>query len=371
MSTNPRQMSPKRKHHATQYEGNSAHSPAEYPKKRAAIACTLCRLRKTRCDAVKPACGFCSELGVDCTYAMPASGSYNRSSDQGTLQRIEEGIQALQQQLGALSQSFNAAGRSALERSSSLALLPAISASDFKPLIQPSNDLPAPLEDPSVLGLRQTQGERCARPNLLTFSCTPTLNAPSWDDTEAFYDDELEAGEHLARAKELALTRYPDLSRNTTRYLQQGFVENFLRWLPIWDIQDCLAYVERARDCDFHPSEPSSCVAMLLFAIGAISQAGATVSPDQDIPGIAYFARGSWLLDCRPTASKSFVALQCRFLQAIYLQFCFMPLEAWNTICTVSMDLMHTLSSSLPGRLDGKEKKSLHRLFWACSNMHQ
>ena len=51
--------------------------PHNYPRKRASIACEICRVRKTRCDGAKPGCVSCIKLGVACSYAKPASG--NRS----------------------------------------------------------------------------------------------------------------------------------------------------------------------------------------------------------------------------------------------------------------------------------------------------
>lgn len=48
-----------------------------YPRKRASIACEICRVRKTRCDGAKPSCVSCVKLGVACSYAKPTSG--NRS----------------------------------------------------------------------------------------------------------------------------------------------------------------------------------------------------------------------------------------------------------------------------------------------------
>ncbi|OCK73997.1 hypothetical protein K432DRAFT_269721, partial [Lepidopterella palustris CBS 459.81] len=43
-------------------------SPYNYPRKRTAIACEICRVRKSRCDSGKPSCGSCVQLGVACSY---------------------------------------------------------------------------------------------------------------------------------------------------------------------------------------------------------------------------------------------------------------------------------------------------------------
>lgn len=39
-----------------------------YPRKRAAIACQLCRSRKSKCDNRRPTCGACSQAGAQCVY---------------------------------------------------------------------------------------------------------------------------------------------------------------------------------------------------------------------------------------------------------------------------------------------------------------
>ncbi|CAK7209413.1 hypothetical protein SBRCBS47491_000433 [Sporothrix bragantina] len=393
----------KRKLSADASPGSDIDPAPTYPKKRAAIACTVCRLRKSRCDGGRPACGLCSELGVKCNYAPPTLGN-SRSTEQAALERIEnvlqglqglEGLQGLQDslhslqtQVAGLTQRVHLIANKVFEEPPPQPPPPLtnnvlLSSPHLltKPLVRPSLEFLPPIDNLSLLGLRQSQGElSCPRPNLLTFCCTSSLRAPSWDDTEAFYDDELKNSELLSKATELALLRGDgilqegsglDLSKQTTRYLQQGFVESFLRWYPIWDVPESLRFVEKARNCGFDASEPATCVAMLLFAIGAIAQADVKVTPTSELPGIDYFARGVSILEQRrPTITKGFLALQCRFLQAIYCQLCFMPLQAWNSVSTVSRDLMHALSSSLPARLDLSERASLHRLFWACSTVH-
>uniref|UniRef100_A0A060T6K7 ARAD1C20900p n=1 Tax=Blastobotrys adeninivorans TaxID=409370 RepID=A0A060T6K7_BLAAD len=39
-----------------------------YPKKRLNVACEICRLRKTKCDGVRPSCAFCKNIGAECVY---------------------------------------------------------------------------------------------------------------------------------------------------------------------------------------------------------------------------------------------------------------------------------------------------------------
>jgi hypothetical protein len=39
-----------------------------YPRKRTAMACDVCRVRKSRCDSGRPSCASCAHLGVACSY---------------------------------------------------------------------------------------------------------------------------------------------------------------------------------------------------------------------------------------------------------------------------------------------------------------
>lgn len=52
---------------------------AMYQRKRAVTACQSCRLRKTKCDNVRPACGFCSNNGAQCIYPGPETSDYSTS----------------------------------------------------------------------------------------------------------------------------------------------------------------------------------------------------------------------------------------------------------------------------------------------------
>jgi len=187
---------------------------------------------------------------------------------------------------------------------------------------------------------RQTRGEAAvARPNLLAFACPPFINSDSWDDTEEFYDDEMLASEQLHIQMQATKLRTLDLSRKTTRYLQQSFVDNFLRWIPICDLQDCSDYVNQGYSCNFDPSHPSSCFAMLVFAIGAVAE-GRIGTIDEELPGLDYFAEGNKMMDGMSLMTRSLTTLQCRVMQASYYQFSIRPLQAWNVISQASRDCM-------------------------------
>lgn len=43
-------------------------TPGSRPRLRAAVACTTCRLRKTKCDGGRPTCGYCERTQSRCQY---------------------------------------------------------------------------------------------------------------------------------------------------------------------------------------------------------------------------------------------------------------------------------------------------------------
>ncbi|KAJ5389242.1 uncharacterized protein N7496_000310 [Penicillium cataractarum] len=52
--------------------------PAQRPRTRATVACSVCRARKTRCDGRQPVCGYCASTGSTCQYDI-ADASTDRS----------------------------------------------------------------------------------------------------------------------------------------------------------------------------------------------------------------------------------------------------------------------------------------------------
>ena len=64
--TNPHPGAPN-KRKLSSLSGLSPHR-AEFPRKRSATACQLCRNRKTKCDNGRPVCASCCELGAECVY---------------------------------------------------------------------------------------------------------------------------------------------------------------------------------------------------------------------------------------------------------------------------------------------------------------
>jgi hypothetical protein len=216
---------------------------------------------------------------------------------------------------------------------------------------------------------RQTATEAyTARPSLLHFRAPPYICVESWDYTALFYDDELMAGDQLCDRMDTLLLQPIDLSRHTVRRLQQSFVENFLRWTPIFDQQTCIQAVEQAMADGFSKSDASTCLVFFLLALGAVSEER-NENLEEQTPGLDYFSRGSPILEKLSLRTGSLQTLQCRILQASYFRFAMYPLQAWNSITQAGRDCMHILSSRMMHRMLPAEQEAMNRAFWSTSTM--
>lgn len=214
---------------------------------------------------------------------------------------------------------------------------------------------------------RQTSTEGLTpRPSLTTFKAPSYIHVESWDYTADFYDDEIIAGERLADQCDAMINQDIDLSRRTCRRLQQSFVENFLRWTPIFDQTTCVRALDQAGSGNFSFSDASTCLAYMILALGAISEDRDECSQNLT-PGLEYFARGSQMLERLSLRTGDLTTLQCRVLQASYFKFAIRPLQTWNSISQAARDCMHILSSKNILRMSQSEQEAFNRAFWACS----
>ncbi|OAG06909.1 uncharacterized protein CC84DRAFT_1215926 [Paraphaeosphaeria sporulosa] len=355
-----------------------------YPRKRIAIACNVCRFRKTRCDAQKPSCGFCTDLGIECTYRKPTVGDRGKASDppsealdniERRLSELESRLEATEQQVqmqNAVVMSPNASHHSGMLPPQEL---PSRRSSVNRPAVDYITSVNA-TSNGSVgtpvtydFAYRQTATEsQTARPSLLTFRAPPYIPVESWDFTKEFYDDEILAGESLSDQLVTLLDQPVDLARRTTRRLQQSFVENFLRWTPIFDQQTCVSAVELATSHSFVESSPSTCLTFFLLAMGAITEDKGDYAKSM-LPGLDYFARGCQILERLSLRTGNLMTLQCRVLQASYLKFAIRPMQTWNSITQAARDCMHICSSRMRDHLSPAEQEAFNRAFWATSTI--
>ncbi|KAL3483108.1 fungal-specific transcription factor domain-containing protein [Aspergillus germanicus] len=70
-------------------------------RRRVALACDSCRLRKSRCDSTRPQCSSCVELGFECVYRPPATAT-NIIVQKDYLQSLESRVYQLENSLSTV-----------------------------------------------------------------------------------------------------------------------------------------------------------------------------------------------------------------------------------------------------------------------------
>ena len=148
----------------------------------------------------------------------------------------------------------------------------------------------------------------------------PALSRLSYDDSEAYMEREMRQGELLYRlgddAEEL------DLSSRTCWMLQQSFAKDVLVWFPLFEQDTCVNYVARATDGGFDRSDPCTCFAFFVLALGRVSKASHHLDDaTSDLPGLDYFATGARMIGqiSTTTARYSIIIVQSRILMSSVL----------------------------------------------------
>lgn len=310
--------SPKRKSFDDETLEAALNPSKNYPRKRVAVACEVCRLRKTKCDAKRP-CGFCTDAGIECVYRSSNPAENKLSSAAEVLSRIEERLERVEYALLPPSEST---GTPASQRLMSVDALPSRrrgsqSTDDARRYFQ--HVMSAPQYD---FSFRQTAGEAVtARPSILSFTCPPYINFDSWDDSATFYDDEMASEERMFAMGESYRDQFLDTSIRTVWQLQQNFILNFLQWMPLLELDDLVQHVNLAQADHFSLSNPSSSLSMFVFAIGAIAGDRGCLSSGhhnhaEEYPGLQYFFAGRQGIEYLSRSRRRHIlTLQCRVLQ--------------------------------------------------------
>ena len=156
-------------------------------------------------------------------------------------------------------------------------------------------------------------------PNLFSFTAPPSLSQFSFDTSEEFFSGEVDQGNLLYTCIENYLSSGPsicaDFSPQTCWRLQRAFVSGFLRWMPIFDDEACFQHVQIASASEFSEKSASSCLTLLMFAIGAMSVDEHLYSEDPyALPGFQYLALAYKILNLGKAPMGDIAHLQCRCL---------------------------------------------------------
>ncbi|KAJ5040604.1 uncharacterized protein L3040_006253 [Drepanopeziza brunnea f. sp. 'multigermtubi'] len=324
----------------------------DYPRRRATIACEICRSRKSRCDGSKPKCKLCTDLGAECIYREP--GIKLDAGDKLILERLTRIEGLLQNSLvGRASSMAISAG------SPSITGATTISHEDI--MMQSTSDFVSMIP---ATGLRTwtTPTNISTMPKIHTNAALHLLQWPLIRDLVSRpYDPQILLQLEMAR-EPLALSKTPCLDLSNTSAYTESFFSKVNVWYACVNPFNWKNHYRTALSNGFREG-PESCIVLLVLALGQAS-CGTSISrvpPSEDPPGLPYFA-AAWALLPGLIARNSVLSAQCTLLASAYLFYLVRPLEAWTLLSSTSTKLQLLLSA--PGRIPIGQRELSERVYW-------
>ncbi|KAF7594280.1 hypothetical protein BBP40_009680 [Aspergillus hancockii] len=327
----------------------------EYPRRRATIACQICRLRKTRCNGARPKCQLCTDLDADCVYREP--GIKLDAGDKLIIERLNRIEGLLQSSL---------AGQTAL---SSLSSTSPTTSNDTNiggddALVKTSSALIMPGRT-SVVGLASWANPPTSISTMPKLHTTPALHLLHWplirDLVAGPYDPHTLLQLEMAREPlKMRATGGLNLA-NAATYIK-AFFQRVNVWYACVNPYTWPQYYRTAVSLGFREG-PESCLALLVLALGCASQCGSISSApvDNEAPGLPYFA-AAWSLLPIVMMRNSVLATQCIILASAYLFYLVRPLEAWTLLSSASLKLQLLFGN--PSRVPLQWRELSVRVYW-------
>ncbi|OCL04120.1 hypothetical protein AOQ84DRAFT_346657 [Glonium stellatum] len=349
-------------------------NPFNYPRKRASIACEICRVRKTRCDAARPRCSSCAQLGVACTYRKLAIGVRSLTTSRPEQTATENFLSSIASRLDRiealiLDQNGRPGPATNYSYAASSPSIQAATGSGSNSYPTPSSPviIPAPAVPPTA-----TEATRIRRMGLSMYAMSqlngheapPSLKILQYEESEPFLEWEMERGKRLYQARS-----HDDLdfSLSVCWRLQQSFSERILSWFPLFNLDRCVEVVNKLHEPRLGSSDIDKCLALFILALGALSKANhITSDKPAALSGLDYFCAASDILDLDKDSRYTIIEAQCHLLKALYLLLCLRPLQASDAVFSAARSILAVFD--LPSRLakDPLLKESCHRTFWTC-----
>ncbi|PKS06034.1 hypothetical protein jhhlp_007868 [Lomentospora prolificans] len=342
-----------------------------YPKKRVNVACEVCRSRKTRCDALRPSCSFCSDIGAQCVYRRPeenvrpdeplpdappssAPPQPRGTDEQDVISRLER-IETLLQQATTPRERNGFAHFSYFKEAESQPVPTPPSTHDNLSILRPTHP-PKFNIGYDLTGLSRLSGHQC--PKDLEPLCTDTF--------EQQLELELDRSQDVFQGGYVGLGSL-DLGASHCWQLQQFFLKDVLPWCPIIDQADCSDIVSGSVESGFNRQDLDACLTLFILAIGSFAKDSHHHADNPSMfPGIRYFRAACQIVDAERLYTNTIRYVQCQILQAFYLMYCLRPILAYEAIQKASMKVILLLQRRSRVAADSIFRQQCLRAYWTC-----
>jgi hypothetical protein len=330
----------------------------DYPRRRATIACEVCRSRKSRCDGTKPKCKLCTELGAECIYREP--GIKLDAGDKLILERLNRIENLLQ--MGMVGGQHN--GLNLAQDSPSLSNGTGLSADNL--LLGNANNGFVSVMPQGGFGSWTTTANGTnisIMPKVHTNAAMHLLQWPLIRDLVTQpYDPQILLQLEMARDPLHSLTKTPCVDLSNTQAYIEAYFERVNIWYACVNPYTWRSQYRTALSNGFREG-PESCIVLLVLALGQASLRGSIsrIVPQEDPPGLQYFT-AAWSLLPGMMTTNNVLAAQCHLLAAAYLFYLVRPMEAWNLLCSTSTKLQLLLMT--PNRVPPQQRELVERIYW-------
>ncbi|KAL2208787.1 hypothetical protein CC79DRAFT_1341339 [Sarocladium strictum] len=329
----------------------------DYPRRRATIACEVCRSRKSRCDGTKPKCKLCTELGAECIYREP--GIKLDAGDKLILERLNR-IESLLQ-MNMVNGQPN--GINLNSDSPSMSNGTALSGDNVLLSGNGNNFVSVIPNGGFGTWTSQPQGTNISTmPKVHTNAAMHLLQWPLIRDLVSRpYDPQILLQLEMAREPLHSLTKTPCVDLSNTQAYIEAYFERVNVWYACVNPYAWRSQYRTALSNGFREG-PESCIVLLVLALGQASLRGSISRiVQEDPPGLQYFT-AAWSLLPGMMTTNSVLAAQCHLLAAAYLFYLVRPMEAWNLLCSTSTKLQLLLMT--PNRIPTQQRELVERIYW-------
>lgn len=330
-----------------------ASDPLDYPRRRATIACEVCRSRKSRCDGNRPKCKLCTELKAECVYREP--GVKLDAGDKLILERLAH-IEGLLQ--STILRSSTSAGGPVSPATSNTASED-LQSKRLSASIAPGNGA-LPLSGMGLATNISTMPKAHTNHavHLLQWPVIRDLVSKPCDPQTLLQMEMSRPPLDLQAPYSLDL----DLAGKASSYAR-AFFDKVNVWYAVVNPYSWHAHFRTASAVGFR-SGAETCVVLLVLALGQAAYSGHSISrlPEgQSVPGIEYF-NAAWLILPSLMIRNDVLSAQCHMLAAAYLLYIVRPLEAWNLLSNASTKLQLLLANQ--NTIPPQVKELSERVFW-------
>ncbi|KAL2786928.1 hypothetical protein BJX66DRAFT_341715 [Aspergillus keveii] len=296
----------------------------ETKRRRSALACNTCRGRRTKCDGKRPKCSFCVERDKECVYQE--AQDLTPSPLKAELSRLWEQLDHITAVLQGQPSSNSPSDAGGQEPGPSD---PSVSSSAFPFMI---------LRSEAFMNLT---GLERSFPLLL---------------------------EHVERGREGIPTESSGgnmvmVDLEEAGILLNAYMDHIHIWYPILHTDYTDEFAQATTSC--FPTSVSSCLALLVLAIGCVVQCESVADAKHTRPESKYIEAAMEMLPC-VFADGSPSSAQCLLLVALYHLCCARPWQAHDFVAMASYNLQNYILNELDVEGDSVQTSIAANCFWSA-----